>query len=193
MANHIRSESEWGIAEPPAIQQVVVNVGSLFAVDVERGRQHTGGNGGFADTHVRWIAGTQVRKMGMKWIVVYYRVWRSWLSLVMLQRFPCKYPLRMQEGKPNSQLISIPRNPRNVVTIGELSEDENDSEWNCLLGSHFCKCEKALNTFSQNTLAFKMEHRLGIHIGKLPPSIFVNVPIPLEAYCVDDRDSIFSG
>ncbi|KAK8815767.1 hypothetical protein WA538_004891 [Blastocystis sp. DL] len=25
MANHIRSESEWGIAEPPAIQQVVVN------------------------------------------------------------------------------------------------------------------------------------------------------------------------
>ncbi|KAK8795152.1 hypothetical protein WA588_004001 [Blastocystis sp. NMH] len=38
-----------------------------------------------------------------------------------------------------------------------------------------------------------MEHRLGIHIGKLPPSIFVNVPIPLEAYCVDDRDSIFSG
>ena len=42
MANHIRSESEWGIAEPPAIQQVVVNVGSLFAVDIERGRQHTG-------------------------------------------------------------------------------------------------------------------------------------------------------
>lgn len=38
-----------------------------------------------------------------------------------------------------------------------------------------------------------MEHRLGIHIGKLPPSIFVNVPIPLEAYCVDDRDSFFRG
>ena len=53
MANHIRSESEWGIAEPPAIQQVVVNVGSLFAVDIERGRQHTGGNGGSEDTHVR--------------------------------------------------------------------------------------------------------------------------------------------
>lgn len=32
----------------PAIQQVVVNVGSLFAVDIERGRQHTGGNGGSA-------------------------------------------------------------------------------------------------------------------------------------------------
>ena len=46
-------QSEWGIAEPPAIQQVVVNVSSLFAVDVERGRQHTGGNGGSADTHVR--------------------------------------------------------------------------------------------------------------------------------------------
>ena len=53
MANHIRSESEWGIAEPPAIQQVVVNVGSLSALDVERGRQYIGGNGGSADTHVR--------------------------------------------------------------------------------------------------------------------------------------------
>ena len=111
----------------------------------------------------------------------------------MRRRFLYKYPSKAIESHPNSQLISIPRNPRNVVTIGDLSEDENESEWKCLLGNPFCKCEMTPSTFSQNTLAFKMEHRLGIHVGKLPPSVFVNVPVPLEAYCVDDHDSIFTG
>ena len=53
MANHMRSESEWGIADPPAIQQVTVNVGFREGVDVECRRQYVGGNGGSADTHVR--------------------------------------------------------------------------------------------------------------------------------------------
>ena len=55
----------------------------------------------------------------------------------MRQRFLYKYPSTTMESHPNSQLISIPRNPRNVVTIGDLSEDENESEWNCLLGDPF--------------------------------------------------------
>ena len=33
MENHVRSESEWGIADPPALQQLIVNVGKSEMVD----------------------------------------------------------------------------------------------------------------------------------------------------------------
>ncbi len=38
-----------------------------------------------------------------------------------------------------------------------------------------------------------MERRLRIHIGKLPNSLFVGVPVPLEVFLIDEHDCVYSG
>ena len=48
--------------------------------------------------------------------------------MVMLQRFQYKYPAILLNWNPSFHLLSVPRDPKNVVTIGDLSEEEDMSD-----------------------------------------------------------------
>lgn len=47
--------------------------------------------------------------------------------------------------------------------------------------------------FSELSKLKRMERRLRIHIGKLPSSLFVGVPVPLEVFLIDEHDCVYSG
>ena len=46
----------------------------------------------------------------------------------MLRRFQYKYPSIPVYRNPLFHLLSIPRDPKNIVTIGDLSEEEDVSD-----------------------------------------------------------------
>ncbi|KNB42728.1 hypothetical protein JH06_3575 [Blastocystis sp. subtype 4] len=99
MENHVRSESEWGIADPPALQQLIVN---SKVDDHQQGVT-------IPDIHMSVVfQGPNVLK-GLKQFSEY--------------GYATKIPIQISYN-----FTYIPRDPKNVVTIGDLSEEEDVSD-----------------------------------------------------------------